>query len=89
MYELCYTARFKKDLKRYRSELPLIGDFLKGLQAEGRHELPVKTKDHQLKGEYRDNWECHLKPDLLIIWIQIEEPKKITLVRIGSHAELF
>jgi mRNA interferase YafQ len=89
MYELFYTSRFKKDLKRFRNEFPLIGEFLKLLQEKGRLGLPVKMKVHTLIGEYKDNWECHLKPDLLVIWIQAEEPKKITLVRIGSHAELF
>ncbi len=89
MYELCYTSRFKKDLKRFRNDYPLIGEFLKQLQEKGRLGLPAKMKVHTLKGEYKDNWECHVKPDLLVIWIQIEEPKKITLVRIGLHAELF
>ena len=46
-------------------------------------------KAHKLVGEYKDNWECHIKPDLLIIWIQIESPNIIKLVRIGSHSDLF
>ena len=44
---------------------------------------------HRLKSEFINNWECHIKPDLLIIWIQIERPKEIKLVRLGSHSELF
>jgi mRNA interferase YafQ len=88
MYELFYTSRFKKDLKRFRNDFPLSGEFLNLLQEKGRIGLLVKMKVYTLKGEYKDNWECHLKPDLLMIWIQVEEPEKITLVRIGSHAEL-
>lgn len=89
MYELYYTSRFKKDLKRFKTEFALIGDFLKMLQEKGIHGVPEKMKPHRLKGSYKDNWECHLKPDLLVIWIQIEDLKRITLVRIGSHSELF
>ncbi|WP_163226606.1 type II toxin-antitoxin system YafQ family toxin [Campylobacter fetus] len=30
--------------------------------------LETKFKDHQLKGEYKDFRECHIKPDLLLIY---------------------
>lgn len=33
--------------------------------------------------------ECHIEPDLLLIWKQYEEEKLITLNRIGIHSELF
>ncbi|CAN5362095.1 hypothetical protein BH23BAC2_BH23BAC2_03880 [soil metagenome] len=55
----------------------------------GSKEFQKKMKPHLLKGKYFNNWECHIKPDRLIIWIQIEEPKEIKLVRIGSHSDLF
>ena len=89
MYELFYTSKFKKDLKKFKSDFILIGDFLKDLQEKGIQGVPTKMKPHRLRGNYKDNWECHIKPDLLVIWFQIEKPKKITLVRIGSHSDLF
>ncbi|MCK5370206.1 MAG: type II toxin-antitoxin system YafQ family toxin [Cyclobacteriaceae bacterium] len=89
MYELFYTTKFKKDLKKFKMDFVVIGDFLKALQERGIQGVPEKMSPHRLKGNYKGNWECHLKPDLLVIWFQIEEPKKITLVRIGSHADLF
>ena len=89
MYELFYTSKFKKDLKRFKSEFQLIGDFLKSLQKEGVEGIPTRMKPHKLKGKYIDNWVCHLKPDLLVIWLQYESPKKIVLIRIGSHSDLF
>lgn len=89
MYELFYTTRFKKDLKRFKKDIALIGIFLKILQERGILGIPRKMKPHRLKGNYKDNWECHLKPDLLVILLQIEDPKKITLVRIGTHSDLF
>ena len=89
MYELFYTTKFKKDLKKFKMDFVVIGDFLKALQEKGVQGVPQKMKPHMLKGNYKNNWECHIKPDLLVIWFQIEEPKKITLVRIGSHSDLF
>ena len=59
------------------------------LKAEGVSGIPNKIKPRKLKGNYKDNWECHIKPDLLIIWFQVTKPKVITLIRIGSHSELF
>ena len=46
-------------------------------------------KVDKLSGNYNKNWECHIKPDLLIIWIQIESTKTIKLIRLGSHSDLF
>ncbi len=92
MYQLIPTSRFKKDLKRIKGvpgDFALVTELLKLLQEKGVKGIPVKMKPHRLKGIYSDNWECHIKPDLLIIWIQIENPGKIKLIRIGSHSEIF
>lgn len=92
MYQLIPTTRFKKDLKKIKSrakDFELVAQTLKVLQQEGVSGISVQMKPHKLKGDFEDNWECHIIPDLLIIWLQIENPKEIKLVRIGSHSELF
>jgi mRNA interferase YafQ len=92
MYELLVTTHFKKDLKklkRRKRDLELTIKVLKVLQQKGVKGIPTRMRPHRLKGKYADNWECHLKPDLLIIWMQFETPRTIRLVRIGSHSELF
>lgn len=92
MYSLKATSQFKKDLKKIKKravDYALTTEVLKLLEMNGRQAIPQKMKPHRLKGDYKDNWECHIKPDLLIIWFQIEDPKTITLVRIGSHSNLF
>lgn len=92
MYQLVPTTRFKKDLKKIKrnpKDFALTASVLKTLQEGGVASIPITMKPHRLMGEYKDNWECHIKPDLLIIWIQIESPKTIKLVRIGSHSDLF
>lgn len=92
MYQLFPTTKFRKDLKKVknnRKDFESAALVLKTLELNGVEAIPTSMKPHKLSGEYNDNWECHIKPDLLIIWIQIEEPGIIKLVRIGSHSDLF
>ena len=49
--------------------------------------LSAKYSDHPLKGRWSGFRECHVRPDLLMIY-QIKADRLI-LVRLGSHAELF
>jgi len=94
MYVLSFTNRFERDLKlikkRHSKDLSLIQDFLKDeLATKGAAGLPAKFRAHKLSGNYKDNWECHVKPDLLIIWIEVTGENEIILVRAGSHSDLF
>jgi mRNA interferase YafQ len=50
--------------------------------------LMEKHRDHALTGDYTNHRECHLKPDLLLIYKKPEDAT-LRLVRIGSHSELF
>ena len=49
--------------------------------------LDKKYKDHFLKGNPEQYKECHLKPDLLLIYRVYRD--EIQLIDIGSHSELF
>lgn len=92
MFKIVATSRFKKDLKKIKSnknDYVLVVKVLKLLEKEGVSGIPKEMRPHRLKGRYKDNWECHIKPDLLIIWIQIDADNVISLVRIGSHSMLF
>lgn len=92
MYYLEYTTKFKKDLKKIKknnSDYDNAVDVLEKLEKGGASEIPELMRPHKLKGKHKGNWECHIKPDLLIIWIQIESPNVIRLIRIGSHSDLF
>jgi mRNA interferase YafQ len=92
MYKILISTKFKKDLKKVvkdPNDKKLTTAILKLLKEKGVSGIPEVMKPHKLKGNYKDNWECHIKPDLLIIWYQIESPNIIKLIRIGSHTELF
>ncbi|PCH76504.1 MAG: type II toxin-antitoxin system mRNA interferase toxin, RelE/StbE family [Flavobacteriaceae bacterium] len=92
MYKLIPTTKFKKDLKKVkknRKDFESTALILKTLESSGVDGVPKSMKPHKLLGEHKDNWECHIKTDLLIIWFQIENPNTIKLIRIGSHSDLF
>jgi len=92
IYTFDFTSKFKKDLQKVKKnnvDYNLSVALLKVLETKGVKGIPKSMRPHKLKGEYLSNWECHIKPDLLIIWFQIEDPKTIKLIRIGSHSDLF
>lgn len=51
--------------------------------------LPEKHKDHNLKGEWKGYRECHIRPDVLLIYQKQEDKLILVLINIGSHSELF
>jgi len=93
MFDLTITNQFKKDLKAIKKRSlknhELIFDFLSELKENGAAGLERKYLPHKLSGTYKDNWEAHVKPDLLIIWFEIINEKEILLLRAGSHSDLF
>jgi mRNA interferase YafQ len=57
--------------------------------------LPLKYRDHMLTGNWAGHGECHLKPDLLLVYMKIDGVifedmvGELRLVRLGSHSEIF
>ncbi|MGX2983248.1 type II toxin-antitoxin system YafQ family toxin [Helicobacter sp. 23-1045] len=51
--------------------------------------LDAKHKDHKLTGEYEGFRECHIKPDLLLIYKKEKRVLILTCLAIGSHSDLF
>jgi len=51
--------------------------------------LPPKYKDHGLTGNLKGLNECHISPDWLLIYEKDTIIKLITLIRTGSHSNLF
>ncbi len=49
--------------------------------------LPSKFRDHALSGEWKDFRDCHVKPDLVLIY-RLVEGDVLELVRLGSHSDL-
>ena len=88
MLEIEYSKSFKKAFKkRNENEKKLTKDII--WQLANNEELASKYKDHALIGSYKGFRECHIKPDLLLIYKKQNEILLLTCVEIGSHSELF
>ncbi|MCE2706829.1 MAG: type II toxin-antitoxin system YafQ family toxin [Proteobacteria bacterium] len=74
--------KYKHD-KVVLEELNLVIDLLINEKS-----LPEKYRNHRLTGNYSGMMELHLRPDDLLVYFKIEK-ESITLVAIGSHADLF
>ena len=48
--------------------------------------LPTKYRDHALTGNLKGIRDCHIKPDLILLYRL--EAENVTLIRLGSHSEL-
>ena len=88
MRSISHTGQFKRDYKK-RSRDPGLDDLLTLTIENLAAGIPLdaKFRDHPLKGGYQGCRECHLRPDLLLIYIQTD--MELRLVRLGSHSELF
>ena len=80
------STPFKRDFKKHGDiDSGLIEVLFKLLNDE---ELPEKYRDHSLSGDWLGYRECHIKPDLLLIYKKSDD-NILRLARLGSHSELF
>ncbi|MBD9092570.1 MAG: type II toxin-antitoxin system YafQ family toxin [Bacteroides oleiciplenus] len=89
-YSLTYTGQFKKDLKRCQKrglDIGLLYKVITLLQENGF--LPAEYKPHLLSGQLSGYWECHIKPDWLLIWAQDDKELTLLLMNTGTHSDLF
>lgn len=89
MLTLEYSTQFKKDFKKI-AKLPIpdlveVGHVIKLLQLG--ETLPDKYVDHLLSGNWQGYRDCHVKPDLVLIY-KVDN-NSLKLARIGTHSELF
>lgn len=75
-----------KATPRYRDVETLLFEIV-GFLADD-NPLQARHRDHSLGGSWQGHRECHLKPDLLLIYKKPDE-RTLSLVRLGSHSELF
>jgi mRNA interferase YafQ len=88
MRQIVHTSQFKRDYRK-RSRDAGLDHLIAGIINKLADGEPLETKfrDHPLKGGYVGCRECHLKPDLLLIYVHTQD--ELRLVRLGSHSELF
>ena len=88
-------SKFRHDFKREgrgeyrRLLLPVTGELWKVVTALANDiSLPAKYRDHPLHGEWEGSRDCHIRPDLVLVYT-LEGEDLLILERLGSHAELF
>ena len=85
------TSRFKRDYKREsrgrrRRDLDeRLATIVRALASD--EPLEPHRRDHALSGPWADFRDCHIRPDLVLIY-EKPDAHTIRLVRMGSHAEL-
>lgn len=91
MRRIEYTGQFRRDYKReakgqHRATLDAeLMPVVKALACD--HPLEPRHRDHALTGDWKDHRDCHIKPDLLLIYRKPTD-EVLQLVRLGSHSEL-
>lgn len=90
MRELEFTGAFKKDFKIVKRnpshrDIELVLEPILQLLREDVP-LPEANRDHPLTGNWKDFRDCHVKPDLVLIYRK--EDNLLQLTRIGSHSKL-
>ena len=88
MYKIHLTKSFKKDAKTLsvadkELTMELIDKLANGETLEPRH------NDHALSGNLQGTRECHIKPDLLLIYEKFDDILQLNALRVGSHSKLF
>lgn len=92
MRRIDITGQYKKDLKLARKRhLPeeKLNEVIFKL-ANDEPLLPA-NKDHSLTGDFAGTRECHITPDWLLIYCKEDKEalQILTLIRTGSHSDLF
>ena len=85
------TSQFKRDYKREAKgphRKTLEGDFVDVVTALANDKpLIEKHRDHSLTGNWKDYRNCHIKPDLILIYRKTNTGL-LQLIRLGSHSKL-
>ena len=89
-YKVIYTNSFRKSLRQCHKrgyDINLAKYVITLLEENGQ--LPSKYRPHKLTGNYNGFWECHIKPDWLLIWKQDDKNLILLFSYTGTHADLF
>ena len=85
------SSAFKSDLKREakgQHRAALAKGFVYIVETLAKDELLArKYRDHALTGDWKDHRDCHVRPDLVLIYRKSDDTV-LQLVRLGSHSEL-
>lgn len=85
MRKIRWSKSFKRDFKK---NIMFDKDFVEALwKLSNDKSLPNRFHDHQLSGSLKDFRDCHIKPDLILLYRKPDNDT-LELVRLASHSEL-
>ena len=91
MYTISYKNKYLKQRKKFEEsgiDLSVIDtDIEKNLMQN--KPLDAKYQNHKMQGKMKDYWDCHPKPDVVLIYHKDKQNKRIQFVDLDSHANLF
>ncbi|WP_208356884.1 type II toxin-antitoxin system RelE/ParE family toxin [Helicobacter pylori] len=88
MLRIKHHIFFKKDFKKLVKngfDDSVLKEVI--LTLRKKEPLPPPFKDHALKGKWKPFRECHIKPDVLLVYLVRDD--ELILLRLGRHSELF
>ena len=90
-WSTAFERDYKREFKTYGKKTldDILADVLGDLMTD--QPLPLNKRDHNLTGRWIGLRECHVRPNLLLIYEKYdsEEENVLFLMRLGSHSELF
>ena len=90
VYELLKTSRFKAGVKLARKrglDISLLEDVIEKLRLD--QPLEAKHRNHELVGNFKGVWECHIQSDWLLLYLKDNGVLVLTLVDTGTHSDIF
>jgi mRNA interferase YafQ len=89
MYQIQFTAKMKKDVKRMKKRGKSISKLTSVLSILASGEpLPEQYRDHQLSGNRAGFRECHIEPDWLLIYRVENDILILIAAETGTHSDL-
>ena len=90
VYDLIKTSRFKAGVKLARKrglDISLLENVIEKLRLD--QPLEAKHRNHELTGNFKGVWECHIQPDWLLLYLKDNGVLVLTLVDTGTHSDIF
>lgn len=90
MLAAVFRKQFSRDLKlavkrgKSLKKITAVIDLLRTQQP-----LPPNLRDHPLSGNYAGYRDCHVEPDLILIYRIVQDQLQLICARLGSHSDLF
>ena len=90
MLNRIFTRQFSRDLKLAVRRGKDLGKITKVIDLLCTQEpLPPNLRDHALSGDYAGYRDCHVEPDLVLIYRIVEDQLQLICFRLGTHRDLF